>query len=219
MSAIRIFVQARMSSLRFPGKMLAALAGRPLVEHVLERCGKAFGHEQVVLATSTDASDDALAGHARNLGYSVFRGELDNVLARFQRCLATHPCEWFVRVSGDSPLIDPALIARVAERRTRQYDLVTNVQMRTFPPGQSVEVVRAERFARIEPAKLAADEREHVTLAYYRRAGEFRILSVLSRDPALASRRMVVDTPEDLRAIEALLAAQHIPSFAEAIAA
>ena len=217
MRPINIFVQARMSSRRFPGKMLAALAGRPLIDHVMERCGRAFGPEAVVLATSTQASDDALAAHAARQGWRCFRGELDDVVKRFQQCLATHPCDWFVRISGDSPLIDPQLIARIAERRAEHYDLVTNVQQRTFPPGQSVEVVRGASFARIDSRSLGADEREHVTLVFYRSPASWRILNVASRDPTLASRAMTVDTPADLARVEALLRSG-VPQYAAQIA-
>jgi spore coat polysaccharide biosynthesis protein SpsF (cytidylyltransferase family) len=206
MSAIRIFVQARMSSQRFPGKVLAPLAGRPLIAHVVERCGAAFGADRVIVATSTQSSDDVLARAVAGLGCAVFRGELDNVLRRFQQCLKQYPCDWFVRISADSPLIDPGLIARIAEQRAPELDLVTNVQERTFPPGQSVEVVRAERFAGIDSESLAADEREHVTLAYYRSPGQYRIRNVVSRDATLARRSMTVDTPEDLRRVETLMA-------------
>jgi spore coat polysaccharide biosynthesis protein SpsF len=217
-TAIRIFVQARMSSRRFPGKVLATLAGRPMIDHVLERCGRAFGLEQVVLATSRESSDDALADHATTLGVSVFRGELDNVLGRFQRCLAIHPCEWFVRISADSPLIDPRLVARVAERRAPGLDLVTNVQPRTFPAGQSVEVVNSGSFAALEGAALTAEEREHVTLVFYRHPERFRVRNVASRDPRLASQHLAVDTREELREVEAMLASGQVPAFAEAVA-
>jgi spore coat polysaccharide biosynthesis protein SpsF len=218
MNAPRIFVQARMSSRRFPGKVLAPLAGRPMIDHVLGRCGDAFGADRVVLATSGESSDDALASHATAAGHRVFRGELDNVFARFQRCLAAYPCEWFVRISADSPLIDPRLIVRVAERREPSFDLVTNVQPRTFPAGQSVEVVNAARFAAMEPGVLTAEEREHVTLVFYRHADRYRVRNVASLDPQLAKRHLAVDTQEELRAVEALLASGQVPGFAEAVA-
>lgn len=213
---LRVLVQARMNSRRFPGKALAPLAGRPLVAHVIERCGAAFGLDRVVVATSIEASDDALAQAVAGLGCTVFRGELDNVLGRFQQCLRQHPCEWFVRISADSPLIDPRLIGRVAELRAPEFDLITNVQKRTFPPGQSVEVVRSECFAAIDGDGLSTEEREHVTLAYYRSPSRYRIRSVLARDPGLARHSYTVDTPEDLRAVEALIQAGHEPRFAEA---
>ena len=218
MSAIRIFVQARMSSRRFPGKVLAALAGRPLIDHVVERCAKAFGPDAVVVATSSDQSDDPLARHLERQGRQVFRAELDNVVKRFQGCLASYPCQWFVRISGDSPLIDPELIARVAERRLPELDLVTNVQTRTFPPGQSVEVIRAECFARLDSDSLSAEEREHATQVFYRSPGKYRICNVVSRDPRLAKQSMTVDTPADLAAVEALLCSGHVPGYASQIA-
>jgi spore coat polysaccharide biosynthesis protein SpsF (cytidylyltransferase family) len=101
----------------------------------------------------------------------------------------------------------------VAERRTPQYDLVTNVQTRTFPPGQSVEVVRADGFAQIDSSRLSAEEREHATQVFYRAPERFRILNVLSRDPDLARQPLTVDTVEDLRAVEALIKAGSVPTF------
>jgi spore coat polysaccharide biosynthesis protein SpsF len=214
---LRIFVQARMSSKRFPGKVLTLLAGRPMIAHVLERCGQAFGADKVVLATSVDPSDDRLAAYAEGHGHALFRGELDNVAGRFQQCLAAYPCDWFVRISGDSPLIDPQLIARIAERRGPQYDLVTNVQTRSFPPGQSVEVIRAQCFAGIDAGSLSASEREHVTLVFYQNPARYRIHNVVSRDPQLARRSLAVDSVEDLRAVEALIASRSVPAFAASI--
>jgi spore coat polysaccharide biosynthesis protein SpsF len=218
MTVIRIFVQARMSSRRFPGKVLTPLAGRPLIEHVVERCGKVFGEDAVVLATSFHASDDAVAAHAGSKGWRHFRGELENVVRRFQQCLTAYPCDWFVRISGDSPLIDPELIARVAERRAPELDLVTNVQVRTFPPGQSVEVIRAACFAKLDSDSLSATEREHATQVFYRSPGKYRICNVASRDPELAKRSMTVDTPADLTAVEALLRSGRVPGYASQIA-
>jgi spore coat polysaccharide biosynthesis protein SpsF len=216
---IRIFVQARMSSRRFPGKVLAPLAGRPVIEHVLERCGQAFGHGTVVLATSGEPSDNPLALYVEQLGYRVFRGELDNVVGRFQGCLAQYPCDWFVRITADSPLIDGQLIERVARRRDASWDLVSNVHPRTFPAGQSVEVVRSDCFALIDSAAIAEDEREHVTLLFYRQAQKYRIRRVASRDPGLGRQHLAVDTIEELKELDMLLASGGLRSFADLVGA
>ncbi len=215
---VRIFVQARMSSRRFPGKVLAPLAGRPMIDHVIERCGRAFGADRVVLATSREASDDALAAHGQALGVKVFRGDLGDVFSRFQACLAANPCEWFARISADSPLIDPRLIVRVADRREPGLDLVSNVRPRTFPPGQSVEVINADRFALMDSAALTAEEREHVTLVFYNHPDRYRLRNVASRDPQLAQQHLAVDTREELMAVEALIASGRVPAFDEAVA-
>lgn len=215
---LRVFVQARMNSARFPGKVLAPLAGRPMIAHVLERCAAAFGQAAVVLLTSREAADDAIEAHALATGFDVFRGDLDNVALRFQQCLAERPAEWFVRISGDSPLIDPALVRAVAAVRAPAYDLVTNVQQRTFPAGQSVEVVRARRFESIDTTLLSGEEREHVTLTYYRHPSDYSILNLRATDGTLAGMRHVVDVPEDLVRVEQLMKAGALPRLAVAIA-
>lgn len=217
-AGILAFVQARTNSARFPGKVLAPLAGRPMVAHVLERCAEALGRDAVLLLTSTLQGDDGLAQAVSSMGYTVFRGDLDDVVLRFQQCLHAHPCDWFVRISGDSPLIDPALLRAIAERRAPSVDLVSNVQVRSFPAGQSVEVLRSERFLEIDSAKLTAAEREHVTPYYYSHPDMFRIRSIVSRDTALGQLRQVVDTPGDLEAVRALMAAGKQPAYADLIA-
>lgn len=197
-----------MSSTRFPGKMLAPLLGKPLIRHVLDRISSAVPNESIIVVTSSEESDDPLATYVeRQLGVTVHRGELENVLARFQDCVRSHPCDWFVRISGDSPAIDGELLAHMLGLPRDGFDIVTNVATRTFPPGQSVEVLRTAPFLSIDGRSLDAEDRAHVTLPYYRNPAPFRMLKVVSRTPSLAGQRMVVDSVEDLRALEALLQA------------
>jgi spore coat polysaccharide biosynthesis protein SpsF len=200
----RIFIQARMSSARFPGKMLAPFRGRPLIAQVLERFGEAGLRSQLVVLTSVDPTDDPLADFVVNrCGVAVFRGELDNVVARFQAALADYPCEWFVRISGDSPLVDAALVQAMIEWADRDHDLVSNVVRRTFPPGQSVECVRSEVFSALRSADLTPDQREHATKVFYDRPVGWRTRSVICAEPHWAGVRMVVDQLDDLHALEA----------------
>lgn len=199
-------VQARMSSTRFPGKVLAPLAGRPLIAHVLSRIGEAVPSERVVLVTSENATDDPLVAYVGGaLGMTVFRGSLEDVVGRFQACLRAHPCKWFVRICGDSPAIDPGLLAWMLDRVTDDLDLLTNVAARTFPPGESIEIVRVDTFLAWIAEKLTPEEREHVTLHFYRQPDRYRIRNVSCADAALSGRRVVVDTLEDLRALQRIL--------------
>lgn len=204
----RVIVQARMSSRRFPGKMLAPLAGHPLIAHVFSRICEAVPRDRVILVTSEDVTDDPLAIYVGSvLGVTVFRGSLDDVVGRFQACLRAHPCDWFVRICGDSPAIDPSLFSWMLERVSDDLDLLTNVAERTFPPGESIEIVRARTFLRWKPDELTPEEREHVTLHFYRHSERYRIRNVYATDTTLSGRRLVVDTIEDLRTIEEILAA------------
>ena len=192
-----------MSSVRFPGKMLATFCGRPLVSSVINGIARGWPRSQVIVLTSTHSSDDELAKFVvHDCGVAVFRGELDNVVARFQACLETHPCDWFVRISGDSPLMDGALVRRMTEFIAPELDVVSNVKRRTFPSGQSVECVRTAAFASLDPATLTAAQREHVTTVFYD-GPQWNVRSIVCRDPQWASKRLVVDTIEDLHALEA----------------
>ena len=197
---VRAFVQARMSSRRFPGKVLASLRGRPVIDHVVDRLASVL---PVVVATSTDRTDDPLACHLQNRGVDCFRGPLDDVFQRFRLCLEQNPCRWFVRISADSPMMDPEIVRRAVSHAHRtDLDLVTNVHPRSFPRGRSVEMILSETYARIRPE--TDEEREHVTPAYYRHPERYRILNLVSDDAAQASENLCGDTPEDLRRLEAL---------------
>lgn len=198
-------VQARMTSRRFPGKVLAPLAGRPLVEHVLERSARAVGREAVVLATSEHASDAPLARFVSDLGFVVHRGPLDDTVARFRGALAAHPAERFFRVCADSPLLDPDLMTRM-RALAPGTDLVTNVHPRSFPPGRSMELVRTGAFLAFPSDGLLPDEREHLTLHFYRNAGRYRIANVEATPAEAALPPLAVDTVEDLHRVEDLVA-------------
>ncbi|MBI4662339.1 MAG: NTP transferase domain-containing protein [Verrucomicrobia bacterium] len=204
MSPPRVFIQARISSARFPAKVLAPLRGKPIISHVVRRALQAVPRERLVVTTSTEATDDPLAAYVRELGVAVFRGPLENVFVRFQMCLERFPCDWFFRVCADSPLLDATLMTRMMDERRNGVDLVTNVQQRTFPRGQSLELLNSQTFAGIDPGELSAEEQEHVTKVYYTHPERFHIVNLVSAQPELAHQSLAVDTIDDLRRIEQL---------------
>lgn len=194
-----------MSSKRFPGKVLAPFKGRPIIAHLIAETARLLPADRITVATSAEPSDDPLACYVRELGVSVYRGELDHVAARLQSCLRVYPCRWFFRLCADSPLLDGAVMkAMLAYGGREDLDLVTNVFPRTFPKGQSVEMLNARTFAGIDAERLSPDEREHVTQVYYLRPERFKILNLESSDPSLAATSLAVDTVEDLTRLEGL---------------
>lgn len=199
-------IQARMSSHRLPGKSLARVDGRPLLQMVLERLDRCIALDGCIVATSTDSSDDALAAFCESHGIASYRGSLTDVASRFREVAKRSACTAFVRVNGDSPLIDPRLIDQGIGRFCAcNYDIVTNVHPRTYPRGQSVEVVRAAAFERAyglmsEPADL-----EHVTRIFYRRADDFCIGSFRNVCD-LSSIQMSVDDAMDLERVRRIAA-------------
>lgn len=203
---VRVFVQARMKSERFPGKVLAPLAGDPVIAHVVRRLATVVPRELITVATSLDASDEPLALYAASLGVSVFRGPLDDVFERFRLCLLRHQCDWFVRICADSPLLDVHVLRQVIRlSEEREADLITNAQIRTFPAGNGVEAVKSATFASIDPSRLNAVDREHVTRFYYSHPDEFRIVNVAHDRPDAAGESVAVDTFDDLRRLERLI--------------
>jgi spore coat polysaccharide biosynthesis protein SpsF len=202
---VRAFVQARMSSSRYPGKVLAPFQGRPILWHVVERVAAAVPRERIVIATSTEPSDEPLAGYAETLGVHVFRGSLNNVFGRFAACLKKHPCDWFFRICADSPLLDGGIMRMMLPQADRpDVDLVTNILVRTFPHGHSVELIRARTFAGIKPSSLTPDEREHLTKVFYNHPQRFQIVNIESGEPQRAEQDLTVDTLDDLRRLEEL---------------
>jgi spore coat polysaccharide biosynthesis protein SpsF (cytidylyltransferase family) len=198
-------IQARMSSLRLPGKVLMNIAGKPMLERVYDQVLKSNNVKKIIIATSDDSSDDQIEQFCLLQNYPCFRGSLNDVAARFLGVINRQGAEEFIRINGDSPLIDPRLIdIAIAQYRYNLFDLVTNVLHRTFPKGQSVELVRSSTFKRMYESKLSLDDKEHVTKAFYRDEFNFKIKN-FSADPPAEDIQLSVDTEEDLNRISAII--------------
>jgi len=200
-------IQARMSSRRFPGKVLAPFHGRPIIAHVCDRVGGVLGRDAVVVATSLEPSDDPLVAYLDSLGIASHRGPLDDVLGRFVSCARGYPGRAVLRISADSPALDEAVIRRVvAEAKAHDVDLVTTTCPRTFPKGTNAEILSAAALVRLDRLATTPHHREHVTAYAYEHPDEFTISNVTSGDPGLAATSVAVDTVEDLIRLEAATA-------------
>jgi len=197
MGKVVIIIQARMGSTRLPGKSLMPIEGKPIIWHVVERAKKAKEADSVVLATTTEKSDDELADFAKLNGISFFRGSLDDVLGRYYNAAKQSGASIIVRITGDSPLVDPALIDEaIALLKKGKYDYTANSQQ----PWMDGFDVEAFAFAALEKAWKEAQmqsEREHVTL-YIRNSGKFR-LDYIRNDPRLEHVHCSIDREKDLK--------------------
>jgi spore coat polysaccharide biosynthesis protein SpsF len=160
----------------------------------------------VVVATSTDETDDVVQGYCENIGVCCFRGFLEDVAGRFVSALQSCDFDAFVRVNADSPLLDQRLIDKGIDLFcSGNQDLVTNVwPQRTFPAGQSVEVIRTATFRQAYPLMTDPMDREHVTSYFYKYSNNFRIASFTS-PVNLNGLHLSIDTPEDLRSFKAII--------------
>ena len=205
--------QARMESTRLPGKVLADLAGEPVLRRVWDRLRRASSLDDVVLALPDTAANDELAEACRTWGARVFRGALDDVLARYLGAAAQAGADVVVRVTSDCPFVDPDVVDAVVQRllSDRSLDYASNNLRREWPLGLDVEAVWCDVLARAGAEATAPAEREHVTLYIYNRAAEFRLAYLEA--PEWARRpdyRLTVDEADDLelaRAIYAVLGA------------
>lgn len=154
---ILTIIQARMGSKRLPGKALASLHGQPLIWRQLERLRTGRCPTKVVVATSCEAADDALAAWLVSKGQTVFRGAPTDLLDRFARCAASAgPVSHVVRIKGDQPFVDSRIIDEAIRLSLASgADYVSNREPATFPLGMEVEVVTARALQ-----AAAADARE-----------------------------------------------------------
>ncbi|MEZ4372061.1 MAG: NTP transferase domain-containing protein [Polyangiaceae bacterium] len=211
--SVAIIIQARMSSSRLPGKVLRPIAGKPLIAWLLERLEVAGLGELVWVATSDAPSDDPIVEYCSSTGRNCVRGPLDDVAARFLTVMSQRGHRAAARISGDSPLLDPTLVREAIEIfEAKSVDLVTNVNPRTYPPGQSVEVFSRSALERAYSTMEAASEREHVTPRLYS-SPDFSVRN-FSSPTDLSGIRLVVDTPEDFSRMERLLQALPSPTSA-----
>ena len=198
-------LQARMSSQRLPGKVLHDLHGRVLLGRVVDRIRKAQKVSKLIVATSDHQSDQSIVDFCVNEKITCVRGSLDNVADRIRKIAEQEQAKAFVRVSGDSPLLDPALVDQaIGYFEIGPCDLVTNVLTRTFPKGQSVEVILSETFSRSCESLVTKSQREHVTTFFYENPQQYRIVS-FSSGMELGHVNLSVDTPEDFVKVESVL--------------
>jgi spore coat polysaccharide biosynthesis protein SpsF len=198
-------VQARMSSTRLPGKVLADLDGEAALALLLRRLAAARSLERIVLATSAEPEDDPVARLGAQLGVQVSRGPLRDVLARIVGAIGEHDGP-VVRITGDCPLVDPAIVDAVLERYASAPGCAyaSNVAPRTFPDGLDVEAVDAAVLRELDAEPLSAKQREHVTSAVRERPERYRQVALV-HDPDLGRLCWTVDRPEDLRFMRALV--------------
>lgn len=192
-------IQARMGSVRLPGKVLLELGGVPLLKQVVERVRAAKRLDEVVVATTVLKEDDPIALFCQREEIPVFRGDSEDVLNRYHEAAKAFGAEGIVRITADCPLMDPEVIDRVVDRYLEEEaDYVTNTLRTTYPDGEDVEVFS---FAALERAWRQAHlpaEREHVT-PYFKTCGAFQVANVeYPGEPLFKGLRWTVDEPEDL---------------------
>lgn len=199
-----VIVQARMTSTRLPGKVLLPLAGEPILTRLVERLRRVRLAQEIVIATTTNASDDPIASLCTQMGVPCHRGSEHDVLARYADAAQAHAADVVVRITSDCPLIDPALVGQaIATYQEGDSDYVSNMLPPTWPYGMAVEVFSAAALHEAHVQATQDSEREHVTPFIYWHPQRYRLRNIASPQD-LSHHRWTVDTHEDYELVRRL---------------
>lgn len=206
-------IQARMGSSRLPGKVMADLAGEPMIQRVVSRAQQAKRLDAVMVATSDHPSDAQLAEHCRQLGVACVRGSEGDVLDRYYHAAVSAEADVIVRLTADCPLLDPHVIDQVvASFHQGGADYVSNTLTCTYPDGLDTEVFHLEALSQAWKEATLKSEREHVTPFIHQRPQRFRLRNV-AHPVDFSAHRWTVDEPQDLEFVRSIYACFTDDSF------
>jgi spore coat polysaccharide biosynthesis protein SpsF len=154
-----------MTSSRLPGKPMMEVCGYPILGHLVDRLKAVESIDVIVLATTTNHTDEVMADYASSIGIEVFRGDENDVMGRVVNAGKSVDADVIVEITGDCPIIDPEIIEqaiRIYQENT--YDYVGNQHVRSYPDGMDVQVFALDTLVKSELMTNEPLDREHVTL-------------------------------------------------------
>jgi spore coat polysaccharide biosynthesis protein SpsF len=200
-SMILAILQARTSSSRLPNKVLRPILGKAMLLYQIERIQRSKMIDKLVVATSTDISDNSLEKLCKDNDVEVFRGNLNNVLDRYYQCANSYKPTHVVRLTGDCPVIDPRIIDLTIENHLlAESDYTSNTLPPTYPDGLDVEVIKFKILKKTWKYAKLPSELEHVT-PYIRNHPKIKKFN-LKCEKNLSNHRWTVDEREDFDFIE-----------------
>lgn len=195
-------IQARMGSTRLPSKVFLDLAGRPVLAHVIERMRRSRLTSELIVATSIAAEDLAIVGLCAEMGMRVYCGDERDPLERYYQAARLYGADHIVRIKGDCPAVDPAIVDQAIGLHLQTgADYTGNTVVRTYPVGQDVEILSRETLEHVWRNAGLRSEREHITL-YVPKHPELLRISHLKQAENLSSRRWTIDYPEDYQLLK-----------------
>ena len=169
-----------MSSKRFRGKVLYKINNKPLIWYLINNIKKSKKVTDIIVATSKNKSDDVLTKYLKKINIKFFRGNLNNVMKRLFDLSKKLKKKYFLRISADSPLIDYKIInkAILLANKKKKFDLITNVFPRSYPSGQSTEIIRSDILGNaLKNPNITKYDLEHVTTFFYKNNKKYRIIN------------------------------------------
>jgi len=201
-------IQTRMASTRLPGKVLMPISGKPMLQWVVERISASVEIDDIVIASTRNPLDDAIADAAKKIGVACFRGSEEDVLLRYLEAARQFNAEFIVRICSDSPLVDPELIDETIltfKRAQPGIEFCCNHIPQQYPLGLDTQIFSLSALERANQLASKAYERSHVTIYMYEHLDQFEVHNVVP-NLAFGEHRWTVDTPEDLEFVRQVYA-------------
>ena len=205
-----LITQARLGSKRLPKKVMLQISDKSLLEIHLERLKQAKEIDKIIVASTTNKSDELIYNKSIKLGFDCYRGSEENVLDRFYNAVKDYNPKWIVRVTSDCPLIDPILVDSVIKFvKKSDKDYGSNVLIEHFPDGQDIEVFKFSALKKAWEMATLKSELEHVT-PFIKNNSDFNGKDIFSSinfpcKKNYSKIRMTVDEKEDVELIKVLV--------------
>ena len=199
---IAAFIQARVSSTRFPGKVLREILGRPMLELQIERVRLCKAIDRIVVVTSTNSEDQKIVDLCKKISTDVFCGNLENVLDRFYQAAKRFQPTHIVRLTGDCPLIDPAIIDDMIYLYLKtKSDYGTNCMPPTYPDGLDAEIFSFQTLELASKEAVLPSHLQHISPFFEGQPDRFKIANLASSEDN-SRLRWTVDEPEDFEFVK-----------------
>ncbi len=193
--------QARMTSSRLPGKILKEVNGKPLLTYHLERLKAIKGVDEIVVATTTNDTDECVAELAKQEGVTCFRGSEHDVLERYYLAAKAANADWVMRVTSDCPILDPSLHDRLITMFKNSDNLDgCSIDISSYCTGLDGEIVAMEGLAEVHANAVEQPDREHVTRYFHHNDYTWKVMPNTEQD--LSGLRLCVDTEEDFARVK-----------------
>lgn len=194
-------IEARMASVRLPGKVLMDLGGRPALEFLIERINSLEEIDKIIVATTTENTDNILAEYVQSIGVGLYRGSDSDVLGRITEAAKNSGYDYVVKLGADCPLIDPSILAKIIEiSNVKNVDFISNTIIRSFPDGMDCGIVTLEALIRAENEAKDLLEREHTSLYIRRHPELFSTINLYApKNLNWPELGLTLDTIDDLK--------------------
>ena len=200
-------IEARMTSSRLPGKVLMKAAGKPMLEHLVNRLKSVKSLDEIVLATTKNHADDHLEEFARKANIRCYRGSEDDVMRRVISAAESAEAEIIVEITGDCPIIDPQLVEQaISIFNFNEVDYVSNAHVRSYPDGMDVQVFRLSTLKHSASLTEARLDHEHVTLHIRNHPEIYSILNIVSPPETYwPDLGLTLDEPTDFELLKKII--------------